>query len=121
MNVLLQQISGDPLTNDAIIGVTALCILGFLIGVARALSDRTFEWLALDVWVRKDIMGRVVPIILILAFGRVVGTIEIGDTKLALLTFLGLGAAATYAAAAIAGIAASLNTARPNPVPTDVS
>ena len=121
MDVLLKQLSGDPLTNDAIIGVVTLCLLAFIIGTVRAISDSTFVWSALDVWVRKDIMGRVIPIILVLAFGRIVGTISIGDTQLALLTGAGLIAAATYAAARVAGIVASLNTAAPNPVPTDSS
>lgn len=121
MKELLDLLVADPLTNNAILAVIALAILGFALGTIRAIADKTFEWLALDTWIRKDLMGRVIPIILILAFGRIAGTITVGDAQLALLTAAGLAAAATYAAASLAGIIASLNRNAENPVPTDTN
>jgi hypothetical protein len=119
MKELLDLLVADPLTNNAILGIVALAILGFVLGTLRAVADKSFVWSALDVWIRKDLMGRVIPIILILAFGRVVGTIKVGDVELAVLTATGLIAAATYAATAVTSIVASLNKNAPNPVPTD--
>lgn len=119
MKELLDLLVADPLTNNAIIAVIALALLGFVLGTIRAIADKTFTWSALDVWIRKDLMGRVIPIILLLAFGRVVGTVSVGDADLALLTAAGLAAAATYAVTAITSIVASLNMKTENPVPTD--
>ena len=121
MKELLDLLVADPLTNNAIIGVAVLAILGFVIGTIRAIGDKTFVWSALDVWVRKDLMGRVIPIVLILAFGRVIGTVQVGDIELSLLSVAGFGAAATYAATSIKSIINSLDSQAPNPVPTDVN
>ena len=119
MDTILAQLSGDPLTNSAIIAVVALALLDFVTGTVRAISDGTFQIAALDVWVRKTLLGRVVTIILVLVFGRFVGTVTVGETTLAVLTGAGLAAAATFAAAALASIVANLNTNAPNAAPTE--
>lgn len=119
MTEILAQLRGDPMTNAAIIGVVALALLDFVTGTIRAIADRTFAVDAIDVWVRKQLLGRVVTIVLVLIFGRFVGTLRIGSTDLALLTGAGLTAAATYAAAALASIIANLSADAPNPKPAE--
>jgi hypothetical protein len=109
VEAILAQLQGDPLTNSAIIAVVALAVLDFITGTVKSLAGGTFDIALIDVWVRKTLLGRVVTIVLVLGFGRFVGTFTVGDTNLAILTATGLTAAATFAAAEIASIVSNLN------------
>lgn len=109
METILAQLQGDPLTNSAIIAVVSLAVLDFITGTIKSVAGGTFDISLVDVWVRKTLLGRVLTIVLILGFGRFVGTFTVGDTSLAILTAAGLTAAATYAAAAVASIVGNLN------------
>lgn len=109
MEAILAQLQGDPLTNSAIVAVVSLAVLDFITGTIKSITGGTFGITLIDVWVRKTLLGRVLTIVLVLGFGRFVGTIHVGDTDLAVLTGAGLAAAATYVAAAIASIVGNLN------------
>ena len=116
---LLAKLSADPVTNAAIIGVVVLALLDFATGTLRAIADKSFTWDALDVWVRKTIAGRVVPIILVLLAGTVVGNVTVGSTSFGVLTAAALVAAGTFAATSVASIVENLSASAPNPTPVE--
>jgi hypothetical protein len=104
----------DPLAVNAIIAVVVVTLLDFVTGVLRAIADRTFEWAALDVWVRTQLLGRVVPIVLIVGAGQVLGGITVGDpanggVSLDLLGVGGMLAAVTVVASGVKSIIDNLN------------
>jgi hypothetical protein len=117
MDVLLAKLPGDPVANAAAIGAVVLALLDFLFGTARAVAGGTFELGSFSTWVRAQLMGHVIPIVLLLSFGQVIGTITIGDMHLNVLVAAGLAAAASYAATTIGSITDSLNAKAPDPVP----
>lgn len=117
MEAILQQLQGDPLTNSAIIAVVSLAVLDFITGTIRSIAGGTFDLSLVDVWVRKTLLGRVLTIVLVLGFGRFVGTLTVGTTDLAILTGAGLVAAGTFAAAAVASIVGNLQDPADRPVP----
>lgn len=116
MDTILAQLGADPLTNNAILAVVAVAVLDFLTGAVRAIADKTFSLVYLDVWVRKQ-LAAVVTIVLVLVFGRFVGTITVGDLSLSVLTSAGIVAAATFVAAQLKSILDNLNTSAGNPPP----
>ena len=116
METILAQLQGDPLTNSAIIAVVSLAILDFVTGTIKSIAGHTFDISLVDVWVRKTLLGRVLTIVLVLGFGRFIGTFTVGETQLAVLTAAGLAAAATYAAAAVASIVGNLNDPADKPI-----
>ena len=114
----------DPLAVNAIIAVAVVTLLDFVTGVLRAVADSTFAFSAVDVWVRKHLLGRVVPIVLIITVGQFVGTITIGDVSLSLLGAAGLAGAVTVVGAGINSIIGNLNRFLPiattvHPVPIE--
>lgn len=117
MEAILDQLRGDPITNSAIIGVVALAVLDFITGTIKSIAGGTFDISLVDVWVRKTLLGRVLTIVLVLGFGRFIGSIQIGDTRLDVLTGAGLVAAATFAAAAVASIIENLQQPADAPAP----
>jgi Bacteriophage holin family len=116
---ILTRLSSDPLTNGAIIAIAVLAILDFATGSLRAIANHTFSLDAFDVWVRVQIAGRVLPIILVLVAGTIVGDISVGGFSFNVLTATALAAAATYAVSTGASIAANLSPETPHPVPTE--
>lgn len=117
MDVLLAKLPGDPIANAAAVGSVILAILDFLIGTVRALSDGTWKPEYMSSWVRAQLLGHVVPIVLILSFGQVIGTITIGDFKLNVLIAGGLAAAASYAVVTAKSILDSINRSVPDTLP----
>jgi hypothetical protein len=80
--------------GDAAIGVLVVAFVDFALGVSAALRDDRFELSSLAAFLRKHVMGRVVPIWLLLFVGHCVSGFRIGDVS-ALLA-LGLAAATAY-------------------------
>lgn len=117
MEAILDQLRGDPITNSAIIGVVSLAVLDFITGTIKSIAGGTFDISLVDVWVRKTLLGRVLTIVLVLGFGRFIGTITVGDTHLDVLTAAGLVAAATFAAAAVASIIQNIQQPANAPAP----
>jgi small basic protein len=117
MDVLLSHLPGDPVANAAAIGVTLLAILDFLMGSVRALANQTFQLTSFSTWVRAHLLGHVIPIILLLSFGQVAGTINVGDFAFNTFVVAGLAAAAAYALPTAKSIIDSVNPQAPDTVP----
>jgi len=119
----------DPMAVNAVTAVVVVTILDFVTGVLRAVADRTFAWSAVDVWVRTQLLGRVVPIVLIIGAGQVMGGVTVGDpanggVSLDLLGVGGMLAAVTVVAAGVKSILDNLNrflpiTTTEHPVPIE--
>lgn len=124
MEVLLAKLPGDPVANAAAVGTVVLALLDFVLGTIRALAGKgsgvagtNFSWDSFSTWVRAQLLGHAVPIILLLTFGQVIGTISIGDIHVNVLVTTAEVAAATYAATTVKSILDSLNPKAPDPVP----
>lgn len=116
---LLARLTADPVTNNAIIALAVLPLLDLITGIARALSNKTFDLGLVDVWVRTKIAGRVVPIIVVLIAGQVVGNITVGSFTFNVVTAAALTGAITFLAAEAVSIIDNLNPKAPDPLPTE--
>lgn len=116
---LLARIWADPLTNNAIIVVVAVALLDLLTGIARAVANSTFQFDLVDVWVRATVAGRVIPIVLVLVFGAVIGNISLGSFSFNILTAAALAAAVVYVAATAQSIIDNLSASKPDSLPVE--
>jgi hypothetical protein len=116
---LLQRLAADRLTSSAIELVAVVAVLDFVLGSLRAIANGTFVLSAFDVWVRKQVAGRVLPILLVLVAGTVVGDVSLGEFHFNVLTATALAAAATFVVSTAKSIADSLNANAPDAVPTE--
>lgn len=116
---LLARLWADPLTNNAIVIVVAVAILDLLTGISRAIASSQFDLGLVDVWVRTTIAGRVIPIVLVLMFGTVIGKIELGTFSFNILTTAALAAAAAFVAATASSIIGNLSPKTPDRPPNE--
>ena len=106
----LQQFFSDPV-GMAVQAVLVVVFVDFMLSVAAAYRDKTFTWSVVDAFLRSQVMGRVVPITLMLLAGY------FGNQPL--ITALGIAGAAAYVTATVASFAAKWGTNRVvQPVPT---
>ena len=117
MDILLAKLPGDPVANAAMVGVTLLAVLDFLLGSTRALANGTFSLTSFSTWVRAHLLGHVIPITLLLTFGQVAGTITIGEFQFNAFLTAGLVAAASYAIPTAKSIIDSVNPSASDIVP----
>lgn len=117
MDTLLAQLPGDPVANAAALGCVVLALLDFVLGTIRAVAGNQFTFDSFSTWVRSQLLGHVIPIILLLTFGQVIGNITVGNITLNVVVAAGLAAAATYAATTVKSIIDSVNPAVPDVVP----
>lgn len=96
-------------TSVAIVGIAILWLVELVTGVARAYAAGQFKWDLIDVAVRTQLAGRIVPIVVVLIAGAAAPDLSVLGVKVDVLTTAGLAAAAVYAAAAVASIVGNLN------------
>lgn len=121
MDDLLGRLPGDPVANAAAVGVVALALLDFILGTVRAISNATWVPEAAATWVRMQLLGQVVPIILVLTFGQIIGTIRVGDFEFNVLVVGALTAAASYTITTAKSVMDSLSPSKPDVVPPDAT
>lgn len=66
--------ASEFLASPSGLAVKALLVgtfLTFALGVVAAVRDRTFSWVYIDSFVRSTLLGRVVPVAIVLATGYV--------------------------------------------------
>lgn len=117
MNVqqLLVLVFGDPLAGSAVGTVVVLCIAQFVTGSIRAFANGSFAASAFDAWIRKDVAGRVLPIIATFLTARALPDLStLGVPAEAGLLAFGLLQAGTYIVAAIASIKDNVLPPPPN-------
>jgi|KBSSwiStaDraftv2_1062776.scaffolds.fasta_scaffold159827_3 hypothetical protein len=114
---LLQNL--DPTAKTAIELVVIVALLDFVLGTIRAIADRTFAFAAVDVWVRTKLLGRVLPIVITLLVGSVVGDVKLGDFSFNVITIAAMTAAVTFVLAEAQSIVDNVNRSEPHPIPTE--
>jgi hypothetical protein len=82
--------------GTAALGVLVVAVLDFVLGVMAAVRDDVFELSAVAAFLRKHILGRVLPIWLLLFVGYITNGLEFGSIPLIL--GVGIGAAGVYVA-----------------------
>lgn len=102
---LIGGLFGDPLAADAVWAVVLLCVAQFVLGSIRAFANKTFVISAFDAWIRSDVAGRVIPIILIFVVATATPDLTVlgVPVETGLLAF-GLLQAGTYIVSAIGSI-----------------
>lgn len=112
---LIGNMFSDPIVSNAFWAVLGLCILNFVLGSLRAFSNKVFEVTALDAWIRTDVAGRVLPILITLLAAQALPDLSVfGVTGEAALNAFGLAQAAAYIVATLGSIAS--NVRPPDPV-----
>jgi hypothetical protein len=119
MAELLQKLQADQPAIAAVLIVSLLGLLEFLFGILDAVRNNQFGLPYLDVWVRTQLLGKIVPIILILSFSYVVGSVNIGGFQLNLLFLAGQTAAVAYGLTTIDSIIKSVRPDVPDSPPAE--
>lgn len=93
MNELIREFANDP----GVRLVAGLILADFVLGVSAGIYNRTFQFGWLPDFLRKDVMGKVVPFFGVWAAVRLGGDIEIGgygaiEEGVNALVIAGLGA-----------------------------
>jgi hypothetical protein len=107
---------GTP-EGDAAMAVLVVAFVDFALGTAAALRDSTFQLDSLAAFLRKHVMGRVVPTWLLLFVGHYTSGFKIADVST--LSALGLAAAAAYVLETVGSIRASWGQGAVQAVPQD--
>lgn len=118
----LAQLGADQVQWTIIITILALGVLDFIFGVLRAIADKTgpaFDIALLDVWVRTQLAGRIVPIILVLIFAALAPSVQIAGFSFDPLAIAGNTAAGAYALTTSKSIIDALNPKVRDKIPTE--
>jgi hypothetical protein len=103
----------------AIWGVALLGGLELVTGILKAVSKSQFDFTLVDVWVRTQLAGRILPIVVVLIAGAASPDFTVLGLDANPLTALGLTGAALYAASAIASIVSNVNPTAEDVPPTE--
>ena len=106
-------------TGIAIWGVALLGALELVTGILKAVAKSQFTFDLVDVWVRTQLAGRILPIVVVLIAGAASPDFSVLGLDVNPLTTLGLAGAATYAASALASIVNNVNPAAADTPPTE--
>jgi hypothetical protein len=106
-------------TGTAIYGIAILGILELITGVLKAITKNVFSFMLVDVWVRTQLAGRILPIVVVLIAGAAAPDLSVLGIEVNVLTATGLAGAALYAASALASIVNNVNPTAPDPLPTE--
>jgi hypothetical protein len=102
---LATQLFGDPIAGSAVWAVVVLCVAQFALGSIRAFSNKTFVVSSFDAWIRTDVAGRVIPIILIFLMAKAVPDLSVfGIPVESGLMAFGVAQATTYIISSLGSI-----------------
>lgn len=119
----IAAVFSQPITNYVIALLILLPLVDFVTGTLRAFANNTFELHRIDVFVRTDLAGRAIPLILLLVLGRAIavsapGELVIPGLDLSLLTGGGILAAAPFLIATVKSIVDNVNPSVADRLPT---
>ena len=105
---------GDQTTNWVILLLLLLPALDWILGILRAIQSKTFQLDLIDVFLRTTVAGRVIPLLLLILFGRFVAVgaptdLVVPGLDLNVLTTAGYIAAVPFILATINSIYGSVN------------
>lgn len=106
-------------TGVAIWGVAILALVELVTGVLKAFASSQFSFSLIDVWVRTQLAGRILPIIVLLIASAAAPDFSVLGVDVNILTTAGLAAAATYAASAVASIVSNVTPSATDTPPVE--
>ena len=123
MTEFIRAVVSDQVTNAVITLLIVLPLFDWLTGSLRAIANKTFAWAAFDVFVRTQLAGRAVPLILLLILGRTISvaapsTLDIPGLDLSVITGGGVLASVPFLAKLFTSILANVNPSATDIVPT---
>ena len=109
------QVFADANTNFVLLLLILLPTVQFVTGVLRAISNGTFKLELLDTFVRSDLAGRVLPLLLLIITGRIVeiaapAELSIPGLEIGVFTGAGIGFAVVYLVVVVKRIIDNVNT-----------
>lgn len=113
---------GDTNTNFVLLLLYLLPAAQWLTGVLRAFSNKSLDLEYLDVFIRSDVAGRILPITILLVLGRVItvaapGDFQVPGLDLSMLTGAGVVAAAVYLTVVAKRLLDNVNPSAPDQLP----
>lgn len=118
------EVFANDNTNFVLLLLILLPIVQFVTGVLRAVSNGTFKFEYLDVFVRTDLAGRVLPLLLLIITGRIVelaapAELNIPGLEIGVFTGAGVGFAVVYLVVVVKRIIDNVNPSKPDSVPVE--
>lgn len=119
-----RQIFADANTNFVLLLLIVLPLVQYVLGVLRAIANSSFDIALLDVFIRTDIAGRVLPVTILIVLGRFIDvaapkTLNVPGLDLGLLTGGGIALAAVYLVVVVKRIVDNVNPSAPDPLPVE--
>lgn len=113
----------DSRANVLMALLVGLPILDWVTGSLRAIAGGTFQWDKFDVFVRTQMAGRTIPLIILIITGRVItvaipADLAIPGLDLSILTAAGALAALPFLAVCVKSIIENVNPNVADSVPT---
>jgi hypothetical protein len=123
MTAFLRTVFADPTTNFLIALLIVLPLLDWVTGTLRAIANHTFSFELWDVFVRTQIAGRALPLILLIIAGRAIsvaapGELAIPGFDLSILTAAGALAAVPFLTGLVGSVLANVNPKVPDGLPS---
>lgn len=118
------DVFGDANTNFVMLMLTVLPLVQWVTGVLRAIANSTFSLEYLDVFIRTDIAGRVLPTLILILTGRLVDVaapqdFNVPGLDLGILTGAGIGIAVVYLVVVVKRLIDNVNPSQPDAVPAE--
>lgn len=120
----IATVFADPQINFVLLLLILLPVVQFVTGVLRAFSGGSFDLQYLDVFVRTDIAGRVLPLLLLIITGRIVeiaapAELSIPGLDIGIFTGAGVGFAVVYLVVVIKRIVDNVNPSKTDTLPQE--
>lgn len=117
------DIFANDLTNFVLLLLILLPVVQFVTGVLRAVANGTFNFELLDTFIRSDLAGRVLPLLILILTGRIVelaapAELEIPGLDIGVFTGAGVGFAVVYLAVVVKRVLDNVNPSVTDTVPT---
>lgn len=121
---MISAIFGDSNVNFVLLLLLLLPAVQWVTGALRAFSNHTFDLEYLDVFIRTDLAGRVLPLLILIVTGRVIDitapdSLNIPGLDLSALTGGGIAAAVVYLVVVVKRIVDNVNPSTSDTKPAE--
>ena len=124
LKVFVQAMFSDSLTNWVIVLLLVLPAVQWILGICRAIANKTFDPGLVDVFIRTTVAGRVIPLLILLILGRFVAVgapndLQIPGLDISILTGAGVAAAAPFVLSTLNAIFNAVDPHTPDQLPIE--
>lgn len=118
------DVFADANSNFVMFLLIVLPLVQWVTGVLRAFANGTFDVHYLDVFIRTDIAGRVLPTLILILLGRIVSVaapaaFNVPGLDLGILTGAGIGIAVVYLVVVVKSIIDNVTPTKPDNLPVE--